>query len=188
MSEHNPAGASERAILGGGCFWCLEAVFRAMRGVRAVRSGYAGGQTESPTYRQVCSGDTGHAEVVEVEFDPAQVDYSTLLDVFFTVHDPTTLNRQGNDVGTQYRSVIFATTPAQLEVAHRRVAELNAENVFGRPVVTQVEAAPRFWPAEAEHHDYYARNGHEPYCQYVVAPKVAKLRARFPALCAAASG
>ncbi len=188
MSDDKPVATTETAILGGGCFWCLEAVFRAMDGVLAVRSGYAGGQMESPSYRQVCGGDTGHAEVVEVVFDPARLDYSTLLDVFFTIHDPTTLDRQGNDIGSQYRSVIFATTAEQLELARRRVAGLNADNHFGRPVVTAVQPAPRFWPAEVEHHDYYARNGHEPYCQYVIAPKLAKLRARFPALCAAANG
>lgn len=187
MSDDKRADAIETAILGGGCFWCLEAVFRAMAGVLSVRSGYAGGELEAPSYRQVCGGDTGHAEVVAVEFDPARLDYATVLDAFFTIHDPTTLNRQGNDVGSQYRSVIFATSPQQLELARRRVDEFNADNTFGRPVVTEVELAPRFWPAEIEHHDYYARNGYEPYCQYVIAPKVAKLRARFPSLCTAAS-
>lgn len=197
MSENGAIAASgaqgegagtETAILGGGCFWCLEAVFREVAGVRSVQSGYAGGRLESPSYRQVCAGDSGHAEVVRVEFDPALIDYGTVLEIFFAIHDPTTPDRQGNDVGPQYRSVIFTTTAAQHETAARLVARLNEDDVFGQPVVTEVEAAPVFWPAEAEHHHYFAHHGDEPYCRYVIAPKLAKFRARFPGLRAAANG
>lgn len=197
MSEIRPQAAAtqeaehaavETAILGGGCFWCLEAVFLEVEGVLGVQSGYTGGKLDSPSYRQVCAGNSGHAEVVKVDFDPARIDYRTVLEIFFAIHDPTTPDRQGNDVGPQYRSVIFTTTPAQHELATRLVAELNADDVFGRPVVTDVEPAPVFWPAEAEHDSYFTRNAHEPYCQYVIAPKLAKFRARFPALRAGANG
>ena len=173
------AAATEVAILGGGCFWCLEAVFVDAEGVLSVKSGYIGGHVDSPTYQQVCDGDTGHAEVVRVEFDPARIGFADLLDVFFAIHDPTTLNRQGNDVGTQYRSAIFTTSAGQDAVARAKIAELTREGVFRDPIVTEVLPAPTFWPAEAYHDDYFARNPFQPYCQYVVAPKVAKFRKVF---------
>ncbi|ENO86409.1 peptide-methionine (S)-S-oxide reductase MsrA [Thauera linaloolentis] len=179
MIRTNTEPVLETAILGGGCFWCLEAVFTEVEGVHAVLSGYCGGQVESPGYRQVCTGTTGHAEVVKIDFDPAVIGYRDLLDIFFAIHDPTTPDRQGNDRGTQYRSAIFATSEAQRQAALALIAELEAANVFTDAIVTTVEPAPAFWPAEAEHHDYYANNGDQPYCQYVVAPKVAKFRARF---------
>ncbi|MBS0372236.1 MAG: peptide-methionine (S)-S-oxide reductase MsrA [Proteobacteria bacterium] len=170
---------TELAYLAGGCFWCLEAVFVDAEGVLSVKSGYIGGHVDAPTYHQVCDGDTGHAEVVRVEFDPARIGFADLLDVFFAIHDPTSLNRQGNDVGTQYRSAIFTTSAEQDAIAHAKIAELTRESVFRDPIVTEVLAAPTFWPAEAYHDDYFARNPFQPYCQYVVAPKVAKFRSKF---------
>jgi peptide-methionine (S)-S-oxide reductase len=167
------------AVLGGGCFWCLDAVFRELDGVDAVESGYAGGQMANPTYEQVCSGRTGHAEVVRVSFDPTVLSFRDLLRVFFTIHDPTTLNRQGNDVGTQYRSVIFCDTPEQRADAQAVIAELTAEGLWRDPVVTEVAGKPTFYPAESYHQDYFERNGGQPYCAYVVAPKVAKFRKAF---------
>ena len=178
-TETNAGPELETAIFGGGCFWCLEAVFLEVEGVHAVMSGYCGGHVDSPSYRQVCTGTTGHAEVVKIDFDPAVITYRELLDVFFAIHDPTTPDRQGNDRGPQYRSAIFATSEAQRQAALAMIAELEAEQVFAGPIVTTVEAAPAFWPAEVEHHDYFARNGEQPYCQMVVAPKLAKFRARF---------
>ena len=169
----------ETATLGGGCFWCLEAVFEQLRGVERVESGYAGGETAAPTYRQVCTGSTGHAEVVQVTFDPAVVSYRDILDVFFATHDPTTLNRQGADVGTQYRSVIFYHTPEQKEQAEKRIAELNAAGIWGAPIVTQVVPLPAFYKAEDYHQEYFCQNPGQPYCQVVVAPKVAKFRKQF---------
>lgn len=165
----------EVAILGGGCFWCLEAVYLDVRGVRSVDSGYTGGHQDNPTYQQVCSGGTGHAEVVRIEFDPDEVSYRELLDIFFTIHDPTTKDRQGADVGTQYRSAIYWTTPAQKAVAEQTIAELEADGVW-RNIVTEVEESGRFWPAEAYHRDYYRRNPDQAYCRAIIAPKVAKLR------------
>jgi len=167
------------AVLGGGCFWCLDAVFRELDGVDAVESGYAGGQMANPTYEQVCSGRTGHAEVVRVSFDPTVLSFRDLLRVFFTIHDPTTLNRQGNDVGTQYRSVIFCDTPEQRADAQAVIAELTAAGLWRDPVVTEVAGKPTFYPAESYHQDYFERNGGQPYCAYVVAPKVAKFRKAF---------
>ena len=169
----------EIAILAGGCFWCLEAVFKDVEGVAAVTSGYIGGRTEAPTYQQVCEGGTGHAEAVRIEFDPAAVSYCDLLEIFFAIHDPTSLNRQGNDIGTQYRSAIFATTEAQLHAALTLIEELGEARAFPGGIVTRVERAGTFWPAEAYHQDYYPRNSDQPYCQYVVAPKIAKFRAKF---------
>ena len=169
----------EIATLGGGCFWCLEAVFAGLAGVERVRSGYAGGRTANPTYRQVCSGDTGHAEVVEITFDPETISYRDILDVFFTIHDPTTLNRQGNDVGTQYRSVIFCHSPQQKAIAEQAIAALSASREFRDPIVTELAAAPTFHVAEDYHQEYFRLHGHEPYCQFVVAPKVAKFRQKF---------
>ncbi|TVO63266.1 peptide-methionine (S)-S-oxide reductase MsrA [Denitromonas ohlonensis] len=174
--------ATETAVLGGGCFWCLEAVYREIRGVSRVVSGYSGGAVDAPDYHAVCEGGTGHAEVVQIEFDPAVVSFRQLLEVFFVIHDPTTLNRQGNDVGTQYRSVIFAQSPAQRAEAEAVMDELRAAGAFADPIMTELVAAEHFWPAEDYHQDYLARNGHQPYCQAVVSPKLAKFRARFAAL------
>ena len=179
MSDDKEHSMHETAILGGGCFWCLEAVFDLIDGVVEVVPGYGGGHVDEPSYRAVCTGGTGHAEVVRIVFDPAKVSYRELLDVFFTIHDPTTVDRQGNDVGSQYRSVIFATSDAQLRTARATIEELGEQRVFAKAIVTRVERAPRFWPAEPEHHDYYVNNSDQPYCQYVVAPKIAKFRGRF---------
>jgi peptide-methionine (S)-S-oxide reductase len=169
----------EVATLAGGCFWCLEAVFDEMQGVESVVSGYMGGNTADPSYEQVCSGTTGHAEVVQITFDPARLSYRDLLRVFFAIHDPTTLNRQGNDVGTQYRSAIFHHTPEQKAAAHKTIAELTEEGVFRAPIVTEVEEAGTFYPAEDYHQEYYAHNPYQPYCQVVVEPKLAKFRRQF---------
>jgi peptide-methionine (S)-S-oxide reductase len=165
----------ESAILGGGCFWCLEAVFVELRGVHHVESGYAGGHVENPGYQQVCAGTTGHAEVVRVDFDPEIITFRDLLDVFFTIHDPTTLNQQGADLGTQYRSAIYFQSPEQQATALEAIAELEAQGVWNG-IVTEVAPAGRFWPAEAYHRDYYSRNPDQGYCRVVIAPKVAKLR------------
>jgi peptide-methionine (S)-S-oxide reductase len=169
----------ETATLAGGCFWCLETVFNRLRGVESVISGYMGGRTASPTYEAVCDGDTGHAEVVQVTFDPDVISYRDLLDVFFTLHDPTQLNRQGNDVGTQYRSAIFWHTPEQKAEAQAVIAELAASEQLGAPIVTEVTEATTFYPAEDYHQRYYEQNPQQPYCQFVVAPKVAKALAKF---------
>ncbi|MCS7045441.1 MAG: peptide-methionine (S)-S-oxide reductase MsrA [Gemmataceae bacterium] len=169
----------ELATLGGGCFWCLEAVFEQVDGVHQVVSGYAGGTTEAPTYREVCSGTTGHAEVVQITFDPSRVCYGDLLDIFFATHDPTTLNRQGADVGPQYRSVIFWHSPTQEQTARRKIAEWNASGRWARPIVTEVAPVPRFFPAEEYHQGYFRRHPHEGYCRVVIAPKVAKFRKEF---------
>ncbi len=169
----------DTAILGGGCFWCLEGALRQLRGVESVVSGYCGGQMAEPSYRQVCSGTTGHAEVVRIEFAPALIDYRTILQAFFAIHDPTTRDRQGNDVGSQYRSVIFTLSAEQERTAKSLIAELTAGNVWPGPIVTEVLPAPRFWPAEDDHQDYLANNPRQPYCMAVVAPKAAKLRLAF---------
>lgn len=166
----------EMATFGGGCFWCLEAVFDQIDGVEEVTSGYAGGTIDNPGYDEVCSGTTGHAEVVQVRFDPRVVGYRDLLDIFFTIHDPTTLNRQGADVGTQYRSVIFYHDPAQRETAERTIRELGERGIWKSPIVTELTPAPVFYPAEAYHQEYYSRNASQPYCQVVIEPKLAKLR------------
>jgi peptide-methionine (S)-S-oxide reductase len=171
--------SGELATLGGGCFWCLEAVYKELRGVGRVVSGYAGGHVPDPTYTQVCAGTTGHAEVVQVTFDPAAVSYRELLEVFFTIHDPTTLNRQGADVGTQYRSAVFYHSPAQRETAEQVIAELTAEGVWDAPIVTEVVPLETFYLAEDYHQDYFERNPFQPYCRAVVAPKVAKFRKHF---------
>lgn len=169
----------EKATLGGGCFWCLEAVYREVKGVKEVVSGYAGGKTENPSYREVCTGRTDHAEVVQLTFDPTLISYRRLLDIFFTIHDPTTLNRQGKDVGTQYRSVIFYHTPEQHRVAQECIAELEKEQIWKDPIVTELAPAPEFYPAEEYHREYFERNAFQPYCQVVIAPKVAKFRQKF---------
>jgi peptide-methionine (S)-S-oxide reductase len=170
---------SEIATFAGGCFWCLDAAYRRLRGVTRVTSGYAGGHVANPTYEQVCSTDTGHAEVVEVEYDPEQVSYRELLEVFFGIHDPTTPDRQGHDVGPQYRSVIFTHSDEQRREAESMIAELERDQTFDAPIVTQLEPLDRFWPAESYHQDYYARHGAQPYCVAVISPKLAKLRKRF---------
>lgn len=167
------------ATLAGGCFWCIESVFNRLRGVQTAVSGYMGGHTISPTYKDICNGDTGHAEVVQVTFDPDVIAYRDLLDVFFTLHDPTQLNRQGNDVGTQYRSAIFWHTPEQRAEAEAMIAELSASQHFDAPIVTEVTEATTFYPAEDYHQGYFEQNPNQPYCQFVVAPKVAKARERF---------
>jgi len=170
----------EVATLGGGCFWCLDAVYRQLRGVEGVESGYAGGRTTNPSYDDVCSGRTGHAEVVQVTFDPLTVTYRDLLDVFFTIHDPTTLNRQGADSGTQYRSVILFHSPEQEATARAAIAEVERERIWNAPIVTQVEPVGTFYPAESYHQNYFANNaGRNPYCQIVIEPKVAKFRKKF---------
>jgi peptide-methionine (S)-S-oxide reductase len=169
----------ETATLGGGCFWCLEAVFKDLKGVTWVMSGYAAGHVDNPTYKQVCSGRTGHAEVVQVKFDPAELDYADLLRVFFTIHDPTTKDRQGNDVGTQYRSIILTHSDAQRATAEAVIKEIAEAKIWSGRIVTEVEPLTTFYQAEEEHHDYFARNPWSGYCQVVVAPKVAKFRKVF---------
>jgi peptide-methionine (S)-S-oxide reductase len=172
-------GQHDVATLAGGCFWCLEAVFDDLRGVESVESGYAGGNVPNPTYRQVCSGTTGHAEVVQISFDPNIVSFRELLEVFFVIHDPTTPNRQGADIGTQYRSAIFYHTPEQKEIAEAVINELNAEHLWDAPIVTEVVPFEKFYVAEDYHQEYFAQNPTQPYCRAVVAPKVAKFRQKF---------
>ena len=171
----------EIAVFGGGCFWCLEAVFRRMEGVLSVESGYMGGTQAEPTYKQVCSGNTGHVEVVRIAFDPSVVSFGELLEVLFTIHDPTTLNRQGNDLGTQYRSVIFYTSDEQRAEAEKYIAELEQGKAYDAPIVTAMEAASTFWKAEDYHQEYFDNNRSQPYCQFVVAPKVQKFEKKFAA-------
>jgi len=173
------ANGRDLATLAGGCFWCLEAAFDQLDGVERVQSGYAGGTVPSPTYQQVCTGRTGHAEVVQVTFDAGVISYRDLLKVFFVVHDPTTLNRQGGDVGTQYRSAVFYHTPEQKAEAQRVIAELSGAKVWDDPIVTGVVPLDRFYPAEEYHRDYYRRNPDQGYCQVVIAPKVAKVRKQY---------
>lgn len=167
------------ATLAGGCFWCLEAVFDELNGVHSVESGYSGGRVPNPTYHEVCDGDTGHAEVVQVTFDPAIASYRDLLTVFFTIHDPTTLNRQGNDVGTQYRSAIFYHDEEQKRTAEAVIAEMEAAKLWDAPIVTEVTPFQAFYRAEDYHQEYFVHNRFQPYCQFVVAPKVAKFRQKF---------
>lgn len=166
----------ETATLAGGCFWCTESVFDELRGVESVVSGYSGGHTESPTYREVCTGATGHAEVIDVAFDPSEIDFADILRVFFTVHDPTTLNRQGGDIGTQYRSAIFYHSEAQRQAAEAVIREIDAAAIYPNPIVTEVVPFEKFWPAEDYHQEYFANNPNQPYCAAVIAPKVAKFR------------
>jgi peptide-methionine (S)-S-oxide reductase len=172
-------GSREVATLAGGCFWCLEAVYDELKGVESVVSGYAGGTVENPSYAQVCSGRTGHAEVVQITFDPREISYKELLEVFFTIHDPTTLNRQGHDVGTQYRSAIFYHSPEQREIAEQTIAEITASKIWGGRIVTEVKPLTAFYPAEEYHQEYFVRNPDQPYCTVVIAPKVAKARKNF---------
>jgi peptide-methionine (S)-S-oxide reductase len=180
MTNDRRSGDSSRpeevATLGGGCFWCLEAVFDELRGVKEVVSGYSGGTVAGPTYEQVCTGTTGHAEVVRVTFDPSAISFREILEVYFSIHDPTTLNRQGADVGTQYRSAIFYHTPEQKRIAEEVIAELEEAGVWERPIVTELTPASDFYDAEDYHQEYFRRNQGQPYCQVVIAPKVAKFR------------
>jgi peptide-methionine (S)-S-oxide reductase len=169
----------QTATFGGGCFWCIEAVFQRLTGVSHVESGYMGGHVDTPTYRQVCGGDSGHVEVVRITFDPDQISYRELLDVFFAVHDPTTLNQQGNDAGEQYRSVIFYADEEQQRIAEDVIAEMTAGKEFSEPIVTAVEAASTFYPAEDYHQNYYNENSRQPYCMFVINPKLAKLEKKF---------
>jgi peptide-methionine (S)-S-oxide reductase len=182
MSAQNPVGSApsrEVATLAGGCFWCLEAVFEQLRGVEKVESGYSGGTLEDPNYRQVCGGDTGHAEVIQITFDPAVISFREVLEVFFATHDPTTLNRQGPDEGTQYRSAIFFHNDAQRETAERLIAELSTSKIWDAPIVTEVTPLQKFYKAEDYHQGYFRANARQPYCQMVVSPKVAKFRKHF---------
>jgi peptide-methionine (S)-S-oxide reductase len=177
MSEsNNGAARTQVATLGGGCFWCTEAVYLEVRGVEKVESGYSGGHVPNPTYRQVCSETTGHAEVVQVTFDPEVVSYRDILEVFFATHDPTTLNRQGADVGTQYRSAVFYHDEEQKKVAEEVIADLGSQGIWSDPIVTEVVPFERFYVAEDYHQNYFASNGYQPYCQVIIAPKVAKFR------------
>jgi peptide-methionine (S)-S-oxide reductase len=178
MLQTNPS-ANEVATLAGGCFWCIEVIYDELIGVSDVVSGYMGGKTANPTYRDVCSGSTGHAEVIQVTFDPKVVSYREILDVFFTVHDPTTLNRQGNDVGTQYRSAVFYHSEEQRRIATETIAKFNREKIWDRPIVTEVTAAQTFYTAEDYHQQYYVNNPGQGYCQIIIAPKVAKFRQKF---------
>jgi peptide-methionine (S)-S-oxide reductase len=178
MSQTNQS-AKEITTLGGGCFWCLEAVYDQLKGIERIESGYMGGAVKNPSYRQICTGTTGHAEVVQLTFDPNEIEFKELLQIFFTVHDPTTLNRQGADVGTQYRSAIFYHTPEQKESAEEVIAELEAQKIWQNPIVTEVVPLEPFYKAEDYHQDYYLRNPNQGYCRVVVAPKVAKTRQYF---------
>lgn len=169
----------ELATLGGGCFWCVEAVFEIVEGVSSVKSGYAGGHVADPTYEAVCTGTTGHAEVVQIAFDPSVIGYRDVLEIFFGIHDPTTLNRQGADVGTQYRSVIYTHSDQQADIARALIEELDADGPWDDPIVTEVSPLAAFYPAEGYHDRYFRRNDSQPYCQFVIGPKVAKFRERF---------
>ena len=175
-TQRGTTGKEEVATLAGGCFWCLEAVFDEIEGVSLVKSGYAGGHTVDPTYQEVCSGTTGHAEVTQITYDPTVVSYRDLLNVFFSIHDPTTVDRQGNDIGSQYRSAIFTHDAAQAEAAREVVEQVATAGVYPDPIVTSIEPLTAFYPAETYHDDYYARNPNQGYCQAVIAPKVAKFR------------
>lgn len=179
MDSNTQRNGLEVATLGGGCFWCLEAVYDQLKGVTDVVSGYAGGHVKNPSYDAVCRGTTGHAEVVQVTYDPAQITFGDLLDVFFTIHDPTTLNRQGNDVGPQYRSAIFYHTPEQKAVAEQKIAEVTQARLWRNPIITEVTVADTFYPAEEYHQEYFARNPFQGYCQVIIAPKVAKFRKQY---------
>ena len=172
----------EQATLGGGCFWCLEAVYEQVNGVEQVVSGYCAGQVENPTYEQVCTGQTGHAEVVQITYDPQVISYRTLLEIFFTIHDPTTLNRQGNDRGTQYRSIILFHSPAQKAVAEEVIREIDARKLWQAPLVTQLQPLEQFYAAEGYHQSYYQLHPHQAYCQLVVSPKVKKFKEKFSGL------
>ena len=169
----------ETATFAGGCFWCTEAVFLELDGVKTVQSGYIGGKTVNPTYKDICTGETGHAEAIQIEFDPKKITFGELMEIFFATHDPTTINRQGNDVGTQYRSEIFYHNDAQKQLALDYIALLDSENTYGKKVVTKVTAAPKFYVAEDYHQNYYSQNKEQGYCSYVITPKVDKVRKQF---------
>ena len=173
------AAERDTATLGGGCFWCLDAIYRQLKGVEKVESGYAGGTKPNPTYKEVCGGRTGHAEVVQITFDPSVITYRDLLDVFFTIHDPTTKDRQGGDIGPQYRSVVLTHSPEQERVAREAIADVTAEGIWDDPIVTEIAPLTTFYPAETYHQDYFATNPLQPYCQVVIAPKVAKFRKKY---------
>lgn len=175
----HPQSSKELATLGGGCFWCLEAVYLELKGVDQVVSGYAGGTVPNPTYYEVCEGTTGHAEVVQLTFDPREISFKDILQIFFTIHDPTTLNRQGADIGTQYRSVIFYHNREQRLIAEETIREITNAQIWDAPIVTEVSPLPEFYRAEDYHQDYFRNNMFQPYCQYVIMPKVAKLRKYF---------
>jgi peptide-methionine (S)-S-oxide reductase len=179
MSEQNMGPAMGTAVLGGGCFWCVEAVFSQLKGINSVRSGYTGGYVANPTYEQVCDGDTGHIEVAHISFDPAELSFGDVLRAFFASHDPTTPDRQGNDIGPQYESVIFALDDEQRQKARQIIAEFGEQQQFGAPIVTEIRDFEKFWPAESYHDDYFARHPQYSYCQVVIAPKVAKFREQF---------
>jgi peptide-methionine (S)-S-oxide reductase len=170
---------TEIATLGGGCFWCLEAVYDQLKGVTDVVSGYSGGHVPNPTYEAVCGKQTGHAEVIQVTYDADVISFRDILNVFFTIHDPTTLNRQGNDVGPQYRSAIYYHSPEQKEIAEQTIAEMDQQGIWGKPIVTEVTALDKFYEAEAYHQEYFARNPYQGYCQMIIAPKVAKFRKHY---------
>jgi peptide-methionine (S)-S-oxide reductase len=170
------------AIFAGGCFWCTEPVFSQLKGVSKVVSGYIGGHTQNPTYKTICNGDTGHAEAIQITFDADKISFEALLEIFFVSHDPTTPNRQGNDVGTQYRSAVFCQNDTQRDVVKKMIAKLNAANVFNAPIVTQINGAETFYPAEDYHQYYFSNNPNQPYCLAVAAPKAAKIRAKYAAL------
>ncbi|HTL39514.1 MAG TPA: peptide-methionine (S)-S-oxide reductase MsrA [Methylomirabilota bacterium] len=170
------------AVFGGGCFWCTEAVYRQLKGVESITSGYAGGTVPNPTYEQVSSGRTGHAEAIQIDFNPDEISFKDILNVFFATHDPTTLNRQGNDVGTQYRSAIFYTDTTQRDQALEFISQLTKDEIYDDPIVTEVVPLDKFWPAESYHQRYYETNQNKPYCQLVISPKIAKLRAKFAPL------
>ncbi len=190
MNDHNvtanpskvPSDTSATATLGNGCFWCTEAIFKDLQGVKSVTSGYSGGEMANPDYKTVCTGVTGHAECLEIEYDPRVISFEKLLDVFFDTHDPTTLNRQGNDVGSQYRSVIFYHDQEQRDIAEKKIDELNRQKVFDDPIVTSLEIYSKFYPAENYHQDYYEKNGAQPYCSMVIKPKVQKFRKKYDGL------
>ena len=179
MSQLSDSGQTEIATFGGGCFWCTEAIFRSLKGVETVESGYSGGKTKNPTYQEVCTGETGHAEVIQITFDPKLIDFRELLEVFWETHDPTTLNRQGADRGTQYRSAIFYHTSEQKEIAEKYKEELNKEKVFNGPIVTEITPFDKFYKAENYHQDYFANNRTQGYCQMVIVPKIEKFRKIF---------
>jgi len=174
--------ASQTIVLGGGCFWCTEAVYVKVKGVTDVESGYSNGDVERPSYEQVCTGDTGHNEVVKLTYDPAQISLRQILEIFFVIHDPTTLNRQGADSGTQYRSGIYYTTPEQEQVAQDLIAQVTKDKLFGKPIVTEVLPLSNYWPAEEYHQDFFEKNPHQGYCMAVAGPKVAKFRKTFAEL------
>ena len=175
------SSGTQTAVFGGGCFWCTEAVFTAMKGVLSVQSGYSGGSVQHPTYEQVCGKQTGHIEVVKIEFDPEQADFASLLEVFFATHDPTTPGRQGNDVGPQYQSAVFYQDAAQQEVVEKYIKHLEASGAYDAPVCTELHVATKFWPAEQYHADYFSLHPEQGYCQFVIAPKVQKFRKQFSA-------